>query len=79
MVYTVQQATRDTLAEMEPGREYTGYELHQSILRKLHAHDNPAQPYDSSTLRAVRQYSSLYGVKCHLAARKSKYVKEVLF
>lgn len=77
-MYTVTQATKDTLIEMEPGREYTGRELHTSILQKLHAHDNPAQPYDSSTLRAVRQYSSLYGVRCHLAAKKSKYVKEVL-
>ena len=77
-MYSVQQAAKDTLMEMEPGRKYAGFELHQSIISKLHEHGNPSMPYDSSTLRAVRQYSALYGVKCHLAARKSKYVKEVL-
>jgi len=78
-MYTVTQATKDTLQAMLPGKEYTGRELHESIVRNLRSHGNPAQPYDSSTLRSVRQYSAMYGVKCHLAARKSKYVKEVLF
>ena len=77
-MYTVTQATKDTLQNMAPGKKYTGRDLHLRILENLRLHDNPSQPYDSSTLRAVRQYASLYGVKCHLAARKSTYVKEVL-
>ena len=77
--YTMTDAVRDTLKNLDYGRQYTGRDLHRMIIRNMRLHDNFAQPYDSSTLRAVRAYASLYGVVCHKAGQKSKYVKGSLF
>ena len=77
--YTMQDAVRDTLKNMDYGRDYTGRDLHRMIIRNMRAHGNYAQPYDSSTLRTVRRYATLYGVVCRKAGQKSKYVKGSLF
>lgn len=77
--YTMQDAVRDTLKNLDYGRDYTGRDLHRMILRNMRLHGNYSQPYDSSTLRTVRRYASLYGVACHKAGQKSKYVKGALF
>lgn len=73
--YVVDDATRDTLSSMVVGHEYSGRDLHTAIIRNLRYHGNESQPYDSTTLRSVRRYASLYGVKCHQAGTKSKYIK----
>lgn len=74
--YTVQDATRETLKNMINGKEYTGRDLHVDILRNLRTHGNDSLPYDSTTLRSVRRYASLYGVRCDQHGTKSKYIKE---
>lgn len=77
--YTMQDAVRETLKNLVPAKQYTGRDLHKMILRNMRAHGNYANPYDSSTLRTVRRYATLYGVVCHKAGQKSKYVKDSLF
>lgn len=77
--YTMQDAVREVLKNLDYGKQYTGRDLHRAILRNMRAHGNYAQPYDSSTLRTVRRYALLYGVVCHKAGQKSKYVKGALF
>lgn len=77
--YTMDEAVRDTLHNLLAGKEYTGRDLHRKVIRNMRAHGNYANPYDSSTLRTVRRYASLYGVVCRKAGQKSKYVKGVLF
>ena len=74
--YTTTEATRAVLNGMEVNRKYTGGELHRMIISDLRLHGSDAQPYDSTTLRMVRQYASLYGVHCELAGQRSKYIKE---
>lgn len=77
--YTMDNAVRDTLHDMLAGKEYTGRDLHRRVIRNMREHGNFSNPYDSSTLRTVRRYASLYGVVCHKAGQKSKYVKDSLF
>lgn len=79
VAYTMDNAVRDTLKDMTAGKEYTGRDLHRRVIRKMREHGNYADPYDSSTLRTVRRYATLYGVVCRKAGQKSKYVKGVLF
>lgn len=77
-MYTMQEATREVLKDLTPGTKYTGRDLHTLILHKLRVNGNNTIPYDSSTLRSVRRFASLYGVVCDKAGRNSKYVKETL-
>lgn len=74
-VYTATEATRAVLNGLVEGRKYTGRDLHLLIIRDMRAHGNMANPYDSTTLRLVRQYGSLYGVHCLQAGQNSKYIR----
>lgn len=77
-MYTMQSATRYVLQNLVPGKFYTGRDLHNMIVTKMRLEGNMSNPYDSSTLRSVRRFASLYGVTCVLAREKSKYRKETL-
>lgn len=73
--YTMQEAVCDVLKNLEIGKEYTGRDLHWMTIRQMRINGNYDNPYDSSTLRTVRRYSSLFGVVCRLAGQRSKYIK----
>ena len=73
--YTVTEAVIYTLNTLPEGVKYTGGQLHDLILYTLRAHGSDKHPYDSTTLRMVRNYGKRYGIVCDHNGNKAKYYK----
>ena len=76
------QAVRDTLKEWKPGTDKHGYEIVRCAYRHLRLNGSQRRPMDTSIMRYLRAYGSLYGVTLKDRA-KSLYhkagIQETLF
>ena len=73
--YTVAQSTKDAMQRIPCGTDFHGYDYFKACRNLLFLNGSPAKPYDASLLRYLRQFGSLYGIKC-VDRNKSIYHKD---
>lgn len=72
--YTIKQAVRDTLQEIEPGVKIYGYHICNYVRYLLKKNGRHIQPLDSTIMRRYREVHAIYGVHA-LNNAKSEYRK----
>lgn len=73
--YTITKAVNEVLAELPHGSCTLGYKIHNQVIDKLIINGSDKRPLDSTTLRMVRYFGALYGVKAK-GTGSSEYIKQ---